>query len=128
MIHYIHMHYVKQTNLDNDDKDLKNNENVEIETVFICEICTRDFNDRASLWLHMRATHKELAAFACGVCLKICADNTQLQSHLYMYHGKSKLLISEQRRYKFFYGLLFLYIIFMNLFFIDYTFSCFSVS
>lgn len=104
-MHYTY--YVKQTNLDNDDKDLKNNENVEIETVFICEICTRDFNDRASLWLHMRATHKELAAFACGVCLKICADNTQLQSHLYMYHGKSKLLISEQRRYKFFYSLLF---------------------
>ncbi|KMQ97192.1 zinc finger protein xfin [Lasius niger] len=87
-----------EVNLDNDDKDSKNNhENIEIETVFICEICTRDFNDRASLWLHMRATHKELAAFACGVCLKICSDNTQLQSHLYMYHGKSKLLISEQR-------------------------------
>lgn len=104
-----------QTNLDNDDKDLKNNENIEIETVFICEICTRDFNDRASLWLHMRATHKELAAFACGICLKICSDNTQLQHHLYMYHGKSKLLISEQRRYKFlYYCLLFLYNFYEN--------------
>ncbi|XP_034177766.1 uncharacterized protein LOC117603096 [Osmia lignaria lignaria] len=72
---------------------------IEIETVFVCEICTRDFNDRASLWLHIRATHKEFAAFACGVCLKICADNTQLLNHVNMYHGGSKLLLSEQRRY-----------------------------
>lgn len=72
---------------------------VEMETVFVCEICTRDFNDRASLWLHIRATHKECAAFACGVCLKICSDNTQLLSHVNMYHGGSKLLVSEQRRY-----------------------------
>lgn len=87
--------------MDNDDKDPKNNhENmIEIETVFVCEICARDFNDRASLWLHIRATHKEFAAFACGVCLKICSDNTQLQNHVNMYHGGSKLLISEQRRY-----------------------------
>lgn len=67
--------------------------------MFVCEICTRDFNDRASLWLHIRATHKEFAAFACGVCLKICADNTQLLNHVNMYHGGSKLLLSEQRRY-----------------------------
>lgn len=87
--------------MENDEKDSKNNhENmIEIETVFVCEICTRDFNDRASLWLHIRATHKEFAAFACGVCLKICSDNTQLQNHVIMYHGGSKLLISEQRRY-----------------------------
>lgn len=71
---------------------------IEIETVFVCEICTRDFNDRASLWLHIRATHKEYAAFACGVCLKICSDNTQLLNHVNMYHGGSKLQVSEQRR------------------------------
>lgn len=129
-LYIIHTRYVKQVNLDNDDKDSKNNhENIEIETVFICEICTRDFNDRASLWLHMRATHKELAAFACGVCLKICSDNTQLQSHLYMYHGKSKLLISEQRRYMLLVlCLLLFYTIFVNLLFLDYSFSCSSVS
>lgn len=93
---------VKQINLENDDKDYKNieiHENIEIETVFVCETCKRDFNDRASLWLHIRAMHKEYAAFTCGVCLKMCFDNTQLQNHVYMYHGRSKLLISEQRRY-----------------------------
>lgn len=89
--------------MENDEKDIKNHENmIEIETVFVCEICTRDFNDRASLWLHIRATHKEFAAFACGVCLKICADNTQLMNHLNMYHV-AKLSISEQRRYHFAY-------------------------
>ncbi|XP_071574276.1 uncharacterized protein [Temnothorax nylanderi] len=89
-----------EINLENDDKDYKNNhENIEIETVFVCETCKRDFNDRASLWLHIRAMHKEYAAFTCGVCLKMCFNNTQLQNHVYMYHGRSKLLISEQRRY-----------------------------
>ncbi|KYN04799.1 Zinc finger protein Xfin [Cyphomyrmex costatus] len=89
-----------EINLENDDKDYKNNhENIEIETVFVCETCKRDFNDRASLWLHIRAMHKEYAAFTCGVCLKMCFNNTQLQNHVFMYHGRSKLLISEQRRY-----------------------------
>lgn len=87
--------------LENDDEEQQesNNKMIEIETVFVCEICTRDFNDRASLWLHIRATHKEFAAFACGVCLKICSDNAQLLNHVNMYHGGSKLLMSEQRRY-----------------------------
>lgn len=89
-----------QNNIVFDDKDLKtNDDNVEIETVFICEVCSRDFSDRASLWLHIRATHKDLAAFACGVCLKICSDNAQLQNHVNMYHGVSQRSISEQRRY-----------------------------
>lgn len=86
--------------MESEDKDSKNNHDnmIDIETVFVCEICTRDFSDRASLWLHIRATHKHLAAFACGVCLKICHNNDQLQNHVNMYHG-SKLLMSEQRRY-----------------------------
>ncbi|XP_024941886.1 zinc finger protein Xfin isoform X2 [Cephus cinctus] len=90
-----------EMNMDNDEEDRESgHENmIEIETVFVCEICTRDFNDRASLWLHIRATHKEFAAFACGVCLKICSDNTQLLNHVNMYHGGSKLQVSEQRRY-----------------------------
>jgi len=67
----------------------------------VCETCKRDFNDRASLWLHIRAMHKEYAAFTCGVCLKMCFNNTQLQNHVFMYHGRSKLLISEQRRYNY---------------------------
>ncbi|XP_063987249.1 zinc finger protein Xfin-like [Diachasmimorpha longicaudata] len=82
-----------------DDPESRDDNMIEIETVFVCEICTRDFNDRASLWLHIRATHKEFAGFACGVCLKICSDNEQLLSHVNMYHGGSKLLVSEQRRY-----------------------------
>ncbi|KAK9297961.1 hypothetical protein QLX08_008492 [Tetragonisca angustula] len=89
-----------EINVENEEDHESGQENlIEIETVFVCEICTRDFNDRASLWLHIRATHKEFAAFACGVCLKICADNTQLLNHVNMYHGGSKLLLSEQRRY-----------------------------
>lgn len=83
----------------NNDEELSPDNLIEIETVFVCEICTRDFNDRASLWLHIRATHKEYAAFACGVCLKICSDNEQLLNHVNMYHGGSKLLVSEQKRY-----------------------------
>lgn len=87
-------------NAENEEDHESGHENlIEIETVFVCEICTRDFNDRASLWLHIRATHKEFAAFACGVCLKICSDNTQLLNHVNIYHGASKLLLSEQRRY-----------------------------
>ncbi|XP_011314232.1 zinc finger protein Xfin-like [Fopius arisanus] len=93
--------YSPEPRIDNDDDDPESRDDnmIEIETVFVCEICTRDFNDRASLWLHIRATHKEFAAFACGVCLKICSDNEQLLSHVNMYHGGSKLLVSEQRRY-----------------------------
>lgn len=87
--------------LENEEEYHEGNQDkmIEIETVFVCEICTRDFNDRASLWLHIRATHKECAAFACGVCLKICSDNAQLLNHVNMYHGGSKLQMSEQRRY-----------------------------
>jgi len=94
--------FVKQANLENDDKESKtppnHNNTFEGETVFVCEICMRDFSDRASLWLHIRATHKELAAFACGICLKICSDNEQLQKHVNTHHAGSRLLISEQRR------------------------------
>ncbi|KAF7988308.1 hypothetical protein HCN44_000881 [Aphidius gifuensis] len=88
----------EQQQQQHDDETINDN-HIEIETVFVCEICTRDFNDRASLWLHIRATHKEYAAFACGICLKICSDNEQLLNHVNMYHGGSKLLVSEQRRY-----------------------------
>lgn len=31
---------------------------MEAETVFCCEICIREFNDRASLWLHMLYSHR----------------------------------------------------------------------
>ncbi|CAG5081594.1 Similar to ZNF721: Zinc finger protein 721 (Homo sapiens) [Cotesia congregata] len=86
-------------NAEEEEDETQQQDMIEIETVFVCEICTRDFNDRASLWLHIRATHKEYAAFACGVCLKICTDNDQLLNHVNMYHGASKLQISEQRRY-----------------------------
>ncbi|KAG8038120.1 hypothetical protein G9C98_006445 [Cotesia typhae] len=89
----------EDVNADDEEEEAQQQDMIEIETVFVCEICTRDFNDRASLWLHIRATHKEYAAFACGVCLKICTDNDQLLNHVNMYHGASKLQISEQRRY-----------------------------
>ena len=89
----------REPSLSSDDAESTHGNMIEIETVFVCEICTRDFNDRASLWLHIRATHKEFAAFACGICLKICSDNAQLLNHVNMYHGGSKLQISEQRRY-----------------------------
>jgi len=110
------LYFVKQANLENDDKDSKtpnHNNTFEVETVFVCEICMRDFSDRASLWLHIRATHKELAAFACGICLKICSDNEQLQKHVNAYHAGSRLLISEQRRYKMLlYSIFYLYFIY----------------
>ena len=82
-----------------DDDEVDNNGGAELDNVFVCEICTREFVDRGSLWLHMRATHREEAAFACGICLKICSDNHQLIEHVSMYHQGSKLDISEQRRY-----------------------------
>jgi len=96
--------------LENDDKGYKNNENIEIETVFVCETCKRDFNDQALSWLHIRAMHREYAVFTCGVCLKMCFNHTQLQNHVCMYHGRSKLLISEQRRYSHLHLILFIFL------------------
>ncbi|XP_069694292.1 zinc finger protein Xfin-like isoform X2 [Periplaneta americana] len=65
---------------------------------FICEVCTREFGDRASLWLHLRYTHKEYAAYACGICLQICEDNTQLYQHWKSFHPPDHSS-AEQRRY-----------------------------
>lgn len=69
---------------------------MEAETVFCCEICYREFNDRASLWLHMLYSHRDDAAKACGVCLKICPDNESLIQHVGTVHPREK---QEQRRY-----------------------------
>lgn len=60
-----------------------------------CQVCIREFNDRASLWLHMRYTHKEQASLACGICLKICEDNDDLKAHWQSRHDKQ----TEMRRY-----------------------------
>jgi len=70
----------------------------EAQSSFICEICTREFGDRASLWLHLRYTHKEYAAYACGICLQICENNTQLYQHWKSSHPPDHNL-TEQRRY-----------------------------
>jgi hypothetical protein len=61
--------------IDDGDK-LLTEEPPESQSCFMCEVCTREFGDRASLWLHLRYTHKEYAAYACGICLKICENNT----------------------------------------------------
>ncbi|XP_063231960.1 zinc finger protein 91-like [Bacillus rossius redtenbacheri] len=61
---------------------------------FSCEVCIREFNDRSSLWLHMLYAHKDQAMYACGVCLKVCANNDQL-----MVHWKEHINVCEQRRY-----------------------------
>ncbi|CAH0383549.1 unnamed protein product [Bemisia tabaci] len=62
------------------DEDIENM--MEAETVFCCEICTREFNDRPSMWLHMLHAHRQAAGLACGLCLKICNDRGQLAEHL----------------------------------------------
>lgn len=67
------------------------------QTGFMCEVCTREFGDRASLWLHLRYTHKECAAYACGICLKICENNTQLYQHWKTFHPPDNS--TDQRRY-----------------------------
>lgn len=69
---------------------------MEAETVFCCEICIREFNDRGSLWLHLLYSHKNAASKACGVCLKICEDTESLVQHVETAHPRSK---SDQRRY-----------------------------
>uniref|UniRef100_A0A8D9EYM0 Zinc finger protein Xfin n=1 Tax=Cacopsylla melanoneura TaxID=428564 RepID=A0A8D9EYM0_9HEMI len=62
-------------------------------SVFACEICTREFGDRASLWLHMVHGHKEEAALSCGNCLKVFKDNMSLLKHVEEEHP------TMQRRY-----------------------------
>lgn len=69
---------------------------MELETVFCCEICIREFNDRGSLWLHMLYSHRDEASKACGVCLKICDDTESLTQHVESAHPRSK---TDQRRY-----------------------------
>uniref|UniRef100_A0A1B6D3P2 Uncharacterized protein n=1 Tax=Clastoptera arizonana TaxID=38151 RepID=A0A1B6D3P2_9HEMI len=71
---------------------------LEAETVFCCEVCVREFNDRASLWLHMLYSHREEAATACGICLQVCSDNVSLLEHIHSRHPKESLG-SEKRRY-----------------------------
>ncbi|KAL1131114.1 hypothetical protein AAG570_012351 [Ranatra chinensis] len=69
---------------------------MEAETIFCCEICIREFSDKASLWLHMLYSHRDEASKACGICLKICLDNDTLIQHVEMCHPRDK---TEQRRY-----------------------------
>lgn len=74
---------------------------MEAETVFFCEVCTREFQDKASLWLHMVRGHKPEAALTCGVCMKICADSKSLMEHVNNGHPKSSdAADSIQRRYR----------------------------
>ncbi|KAJ8873557.1 hypothetical protein PR048_024375 [Dryococelus australis] len=61
---------------------------------YSCEVCIREFNDRSSLWLHMLYAHKEQAMYACGICLKVCMNNSHLMTH-WKEHGN----VVEQRRY-----------------------------
>lgn len=80
-----------------DENDVAENM-LEAETVFCCEVCIREFNDRASLWLHMLYSHKEEAATACGICLRVCSDNVSLLEHVDSCHPRDSLA-SDQRRY-----------------------------
>lgn len=74
---------------------------MEAETVFFCEVCTREFQDKASLWLHMVRGHKQEAAVTCGVCMKICSDSRSLMEHVSVQHPKSSDTVdSVQRRYR----------------------------
>lgn len=71
---------------------------LEAETVFCCEVCIREFNDRASLWLHMLYSHREEAATACGICLRICSDNVSLLEHVDSCHPRESM-VTDKRRY-----------------------------
>lgn len=71
-----------------------------LKQVFCCEACIREFTDRSSLWLHMLYTHKDAAATACGLCLKVCGDLSSLTSHIQTSHSTSQLLV-EKRRYRY---------------------------
>lgn len=77
------------------DDDLENM--MEQETVIFCEVCRREFQDRASLWLHMVHAHREEASVSCGICLKICCDNITLIEHVNTAHSGDKAVV--QRRY-----------------------------
>lgn len=70
---------------------------MEQETVIVCEVCRREFQDRASLWLHMVHAHREEASVSCGICLKICCDNITLIEHVNTAHSSDKAVV--QRRY-----------------------------
>lgn len=70
---------------------------MEQETVIFCEVCRREFQDRASLWLHMVHAHREEASVSCGICLKICCDNITLIEHVNTAHSGDKAVV--QRRY-----------------------------
>lgn len=70
---------------------------VEQETIIFCEVCRREFQDRASLWLHMVHAHREEASVSCGICLKICSDNITLIEHVNTAHSGDKAVV--QRRY-----------------------------
>lgn len=70
---------------------------MEEETIIYCEVCRREFQDRASLWLHMVHAHREEASVSCGICLKICCDNITLIEHVNTAHSGDKAVV--QRRY-----------------------------
>lgn len=71
---------------------------LESETVFCCEVCIREFNDRASLWLHMLYSHREEASTACGICLRVCSDNVSLLEHIDSCHPRDSMA-PDKRRY-----------------------------
>lgn len=70
---------------------------LESETVFCCEVCIREFNDRASLWLHMLYSHREEASTACGICLRVCSDNVSLLEHIDSCHPRDSMALDKRR-------------------------------
>ncbi|XP_050432042.1 zinc finger protein 808-like [Adelges cooleyi] len=87
-------------NIGGEDEELAESM-MEAELVFFCEVCTREFQDKASLWLHMVRGHKQEAAVTCGVCMKICNDSKSLMEHVNTEHPKSSdTADSVQRRYR----------------------------
>ncbi|KAJ9583984.1 hypothetical protein L9F63_021676, partial [Diploptera punctata] len=83
--------------IDDEDDDVMVDVQSESQNKFACEVCSREFCDRANLWLHLRYTHKEYAAYACGVCLQICENNMMLYQHWTTLHPPESN--SQERRY-----------------------------
>lgn len=63
-----------------------------MRTSFPCDQCAKEFSSKASLRVHVRATHEQSRPFPCtvGQCTEAFAYKHTLQRHLKNVHGKSK--------------------------------------
>lgn len=86
------------------EKDLQNENLINIKNEYACAVCHTVFSDEESLILHC-AVHSDLELFSCDACQKTFASNIHLEEHYQTMHiqnevSASKTVVAEKESKK----------------------------